>query len=109
MNTNDMTFGDLVYRLVQGRDPPWNNDASKNTVPHEVYARPERLIEWAHALNPLRVHFCRCGRLHEILWQRAYVARHLYPKGPPFTVNICTTCAELRGRMSRVDRAAPPS
>ncbi len=100
MNTTDMTIGDLAYRLLQGRDPPWNNDAAKRTVGRDIYRRPVRLIEWLHATNPLKVRFCECGRLHQVLWSRKYVARILWPKGPVFTAGMCTECGNLK-RASR--------
>jgi hypothetical protein len=97
MQTMDMTFGDLVYRLVYQRDPPWNNDASAHYV-NRVLRRPERLIEWVRAFNPLEIHFCRCGHLREIGWHSGYVYRILYPK-PPFTVGLCSAC----GALSRIE------
>ncbi len=103
MQTRDMTAGDLMYRLVQGRDPPWNNDTAKNTVGRMFYARPTLLIEWLHALNPLKIHFCRCGRLHEIWWERAYFAKHLYPKGPIFTTGMCAACTKVHEMFRKLD------
>jgi len=83
-----MTLGDLFYRVLQGRDPPWNNDAAMKTVGMQLSARPERLVEWLHAVNPLRVYFCECGRIAKVCWSRRYVTRVLY-KG---------ACASTSGR-----------
>jgi hypothetical protein len=96
MQTRDMTLGDLLYRLIEGRDPPWNNDASKSTMRpmSEVSRRPERFIEWIHALNPLKIQFCRCGHLREIGWSHGYMYQILYPK-EPFTVGLCDACGTL--------------
>jgi hypothetical protein len=93
MQTRDMTIGDLIYRLVQGRDPPWNDDTRSDGGP--VTHRPEKLIEWLHAWNPLQVRFCGCGLLQEVRWSRGYITRHLYPKGPTFYASLCPSCGEL--------------
>jgi hypothetical protein len=91
----DMTPGDFLYRLVVGRDPPWNSDASKSVVPQRVYRRPERLIEWLHTINPLKIRFCACGLLREVAWSRGYICRILYPKNQVLCVGVCPACGDL--------------
>lgn len=107
MQTMDMTPGDLLYRLTRGRDPPWNCDAARGTargtVFPTIYRRPERIIEWLHALSPLAVRFCSCGLLREISWSRGWVCRMLYPKGPVFYVGCCPACGQLAEILDRLN------
>jgi len=98
MQTIDMTLGDLVYRLTRGRDPPWNNDASKGAMPPRVYRRPNKLVEWARAVNPLQLFFCNCGRLREVAFSHGYMHRILWPKmklARGYYVGLCEECGEL--------------
>ena len=97
----DRSFGSWLYRRIHGRDPAWDDHAADGTVGRGVYRRPVLLVEWARALLPLRIHFCRCGRLHEVLWVRGYIARHLYPKGSRFTVGVCRECFDMAAALSR--------
>lgn len=105
MNTANMTIGDLVYRLIVGRDPPWNHDYQNVVAVNTRYRRPEKIIEWAHALNPLRIRFCSCGALHEIIWIHGYATRTLYPQNPPYTTGVCAECAKLNKMLDGIHSA----
>lgn len=91
----DYSFGGLLYRLIHDRDPPWDNPAAEGTVGRTTYRRPTMIIEWTRALIPLRIFWCRCGRVREVSWSRGYVARRLWPKNAVMYVGLCVECGEV--------------